>query len=80
MGVKAGLEYEARNVCVPAGDEKWGPSPALSKAANDMAADGWALVSVSHPSERWAVLVFSRPRRAAAGPDDRLPEAREGRR
>jgi hypothetical protein len=64
MGAKAGLEYEARNVRIA--DEKWGPSPAVAKAANDMATDGWTLVSCSHPHEKWALLTFSRPRRRAA--------------
>ena len=67
MGAKAELEYKAVNVKVDVGAESWGPSPALAKAANDMSADGWALVSCSHPRDTWAVLVFSRPRRAAGG-------------
>jgi hypothetical protein len=67
MGAKAELEYEARNVSVPSSGQQWGPSPALSKAVNDMAAEGWTPVSVSHPNENWAVLVFSRPRRAVEG-------------
>ena len=70
MGAKAGLEYAARNVCID--DQKWGPNPPIAKAAGDMAAEGWALVSCSHPSERWTVLVFSRPVRAgrpARGPE-----------
>jgi hypothetical protein len=69
MGANAELEYEARNMRV--GDENLGPSPALTKAVNDMAAEGWALVSCSHPNESWAVLVFSRPRRGGGGQDGR---------
>jgi len=70
MGSKTGLEYEARNVCQDG--QQWGPNPSIAKAASDMAAEGWTLVSCSHPSERWAVLVFSRPVRAvrpARGPE-----------
>jgi len=61
--IKVGLEYEARNTRVDVDAEKWGPSPALAKAIGDMAAEGWTLVSCSHPRETWAVLVFSRPMR-----------------
>jgi hypothetical protein len=61
MGAKAGFEYAARNVCVA--DAGWGPEERVAKAANDMAAEGWALVTCSHPNEKWTVLTFSRPRR-----------------
>lgn len=67
MGVKSGLEYEAVNVSVPADGERWGPSPVLAKAINEMAAKGWELVSCSHPRDQWAVLAFSRPKRPAPG-------------
>jgi hypothetical protein len=78
MGAKAELEYEAVNVRVDTNAEKWGPSPALAKAANDMAAaGGWTLVSCSHPRDTWAVLVFSRPRRAAG--DQEKPSKPGGR-
>ena len=61
MGAKAGLEYEARSVRIRG--ESSGPA-AVANAVNDMAAEGWALVSCSHPHESWALLTFSRPRRA----------------
>jgi hypothetical protein len=69
MGAKSELEYEAVNVRVNTDAESWGRSPALAKAANDMAAGGWELVSCSHPRDTWAVLVFSRPGRGAVGPE-----------
>ena len=62
MGAKSELEYEAVNVRVDTYAESWGRSPALAKAANDMASKGWTLISCSHPTEKWAVLMFSRPR------------------
>jgi hypothetical protein len=73
MGAKAGLEYEIRNVRLKG--EHYGPSPAVAKALNDMAADGWSLVSCSHPHEKWALMAFSRPRRAASGGGSPIPEA-----
>jgi len=65
MGAKAGLEYAAVNVRLDIARAKYGPNPALAEAANGMAAEGWTLVSCSHPRDTWAVLVFSRPRRTA---------------
>jgi hypothetical protein len=59
MGAKAGLEYEAKKVCIDMAP--------LTRALDGMAAEGWTLASCSHPSESWAVLVFSRSRRADGG-------------
>ena len=61
MGAKAGFEYEAKRVCIEYDGMKM---ESLAWVANEMAAEGWELVSCSHPSGAWAVLVFSRPRRA----------------
>jgi hypothetical protein len=78
MGAKAGFEYAAVNVRLDIARAKYGPNPALAEAANGMAAEGWTLVSCSHPQLDWTIMTFSRPRsstRPDGEGDRRGPEA-----
>jgi len=64
MASKTSMEH--RVVAERLDDSSWTTDCAtLAKAADDMAAEGWTLVSLAVPNSSWALLAFARPKRDA---------------
>ena len=64
MASKTSMEHKV--VARRLDDSSWTTDcAALAKAADDMAAEGWTLVSLAVPNNRWALLAFARPKRDA---------------
>lgn len=63
MSTKSRLKYEV--VRVELSNSSWSAEcPVLTKAANDMSAKGWTLVSIAVANDKCAILAFSRPQKA----------------